>query len=143
MTDQPLPEDDHISRYCKPSAVDESGLPMANAFSLRQGENHLSVNWFEYFGETVLNAAVERVREVFRSKDFQIRAHGRFAVLNAGPSRQAAYEAVGRPLSIDHLHLSDDPSHAGIFGYASEDLAVAIELSALVTPKTFTQPCFD
>ena len=135
MTNHPLPADDHISRYCKPSAVDESGLPMANAFSLRQGENHLSVNWLEYFGETKLNAAVERVREVFRSKDFQVKANGRFAVLNVGAVKTAAHQAVDRTLSIDHLPLSDDPSHAGIFGYASEDLAVAIELSALVTPQ--------
>ena len=108
---------------------------MANAFSLRQGENHLSVNWLEYFNETELNAAVERVREVFRSKDFQVRPNGRFAVMNVGAAKTAAHEAVGRTLNIDHLPLSDDESHAGILGYTSEDLAVAIELAALVTSQ--------
>ena len=135
MTNQPLLDDDHISRYCKPSAIDESGMPMVNAFSLRQGEDHLSVNWLEYFDETELNAAVERVREVFRSKDFQVRPNGRFAVMNVGAAKTAAHEAVGRTLNIDHLPLSDDESHAGILGYTSEDLAVAIELAALVTSQ--------
>ena len=135
MTNQPLPNDDHISRYCKPSAIDESGMPMVNAFSLRQGEDHLSVNWLEFFDETELKAAVERVREVFRSKDFQVRPNGRFVVLNVGAAKIAVHEAVGRTLNIDHLPLSDDPSHAGILGYASEDLAVTVELAALVTSQ--------
>ncbi len=108
---------------------------MVNAFSLRQGEEHLSVNWLEYFDETDLNAAVERVREVFRSKDFQVRPNGRFAVLNVGVVKTAIHEVVGRRLDIDHLPLSDDKSHAGILGYASEDLAVAVELAALVTSQ--------
>ena len=135
MTNQSLPDDDHISRYCKPSSIDENGRPMVNAFSLRQGEDHLSVNWLEYFDETELNAAVERVRGVFRSKGFQVRPNGRFAVLNVGVAKTAVHEAVGRTLNIDHLPLSDDESHAGILGYTSEDLAVAIELAALVTSQ--------
>lgn len=108
---------------------------MVNAFSLRQGEDHLSVNWLEYFDETELNAAVERVRGVFRSKGFQVRPNGRFAVLNVGVAKTAVHEAVGRTLNIDHLPLSDDESHAGILGYTSEDLAVAIELAALGTSQ--------
>ena len=108
---------------------------MSAAFIPRQSEDYLSVNWLEYFCETELNAAVERVREVFRSKDFQVRPNGRFAVLNVGAVKTAVYEAVGRTLNIDHLPLSDDQSHAGILGYASEDLAVAIELAALVTSQ--------
>ena len=110
-------------------------MPMVNAFGLRQGEDHLSVNWLEYFDETELNAAVERVREVFRSKDFQVRPNGRFAVMNVGAVKTAVHEAVGRTLNIDHLPLSDDPSHAGIIGYSSEDLTVAVELAALVTSQ--------
>lgn len=110
-------------------------MPMVNAFGLRQGEDHLSVNWLEYFDETELNAAVERVREVFRSKDFQVRPNGRFAVMNVGAVKTAVHEAVGRTLNIDHLPLSDDPSHAGILGYSSEDLAVTVELAALVTSQ--------
>lgn len=108
---------------------------MVNAFGLRQSEDHLSVNWLEYFDEIELNAAVERVREVFRSKDFQVRPNGRFVVMNVGAAKTAVHEAGGRTLNIDHLPLSDDPSHAGIIGYSSEDLTVAVELAALVTSQ--------
>ena len=105
---------------------------MSTAFIPRQNEDHLSVNWLEYFGETELNAAVERVREVFRSKDFTLRPNGRFAVLNVEAAKTGVLEAVRLTLNINHLPCNDDPSHAGILGYASEDLAVAIELAALV-----------
>ncbi len=44
--DQPLPNGNHISRYCKPSVIAENGLPMASAFGLRQGEKYLSGNPF-------------------------------------------------------------------------------------------------
>lgn len=46
-----LPDTDHVSRYCKPSTVGEDGLPTEQAFSLRPGEDHLSVNWLEYLGD--------------------------------------------------------------------------------------------
>lgn len=106
---------------------------MSAAFIPRQDEDYLSINWLEYFGETELNAAVERVREVFHSKGFTLRPNGRFAVLNVEAAKTAVHEAVKRTLNIDHLPLSDDPSHSGILGYSSEDLAVAVELAALVT----------
>lgn len=112
---------------------------MVNAFSLRQGEDHLSVNWLEYFDETELNAAVERVQEVFHSKGFTLRPNGRFAVLNVEAAKTAVHEAVRLTLNIDHLPLSDDPSHAGILGYSSEDLAVSVELAALITPQDIHQ----
>ena len=44
MTGDPLPDDDHVARYCKRSSVDEHGMPMASSFQLRSGEQHLSVN---------------------------------------------------------------------------------------------------
>ena len=133
MIDEPLPDDDHISRYCSPSAVDERGLPLSAAFKPKQREGYLSVNWLEYFGETDLDAAVERVREVFRSKNYQVRPNGRFAVLNVAAAKTAVQEGVGTSLCINHLPLHDDESHSGILGYDSHDLAVAVELRALVS----------
>ena len=132
MVNTPLPDEDHVSRYCNPSAV-EGGLPMASAFIPRRGEEYLSVNWLEYFGESNLTAAVERVREVFRVKRYRVRQNGRFAMLNVGAARTAAHEGVDRALSIKRLPVDNDRSHAAIRGYGSDDLAVAVELVALVT----------
>ena len=82
-----------------------------------------------------MDTAIDLVRQVFRHKNYQVRPKGRYAVLKVGDAKMAAYESVGYTLSIDHLPLSDDQSHAGIRGYGSEDLAVAVELAALVTHR--------
>ena len=125
MNGDPLPEDDHVSRYCKPTSVDRQGLPMAAAFRLRQGEEYLSVNWVEYLGAPDLPAAVERIRDVFRRKNYALRANGRFALLQVGDAKTAVHEGVGYALRFDHLPLDNDQSHTGVFGYTADDLAVA------------------
>ena len=136
---EPLPDRDHVARYCKPSTVDERGHPLASAFGIRAGENHLSVNWLECFGgrsgrEVISerDAAVSRVREMLRSKGFRLRPSGRFALLNVGEVKTAIRRAFGRSLHFDHLPLPDDASHAGILGYTEEDRMIAAEIRAVV-----------
>ena len=136
---EPLPDRDHIARYCKPSAVDERGHPMASAFWIRAGEHDLSVNWLEYFGVrggrgaiAEREAAVSRVRETLRSKGFRLRHNGRFALLNVGEVKTAIRRAFGRSLHVNHLPLADDASHAGILGYTGEDRMIAAEIRAMV-----------
>ena len=135
MNGDPLPDDDHFSRYCKPTNVDRQGLPMAAAFRLRRDEEYLSANWLECLGAPDLPAAVELIREAFRRKNYALRANGRFAVVNVGAAKTAVYEGVGSSLRIDHLPSGNDQSHAGIFGYTADDLAVAAELAVLVTTE--------
>ena len=132
MTGDPLPDADHVSRYCKPSAVASDGLPKVAAFLPRDDEGHLSVNWLEYLDCPDLGTAVESVRSTFQAKGYGLRPTGRFAVLEVGAVKTAAAEGLGRRLRIHHLPLEDDRSHAGILGYTIEDLAVAVELRALV-----------
>ena len=135
MSSVPLPDDDHASRYCKPTAVGDDGLPMASAFALRNEENYLSINWLEYFGEPNLSDAVQRVRAAFRNKRYKLRPQGRFVVLHVGAAKTAVLDATGKTLRIDNLPFKDDPSHAGILGYSSDDLMVALELKALVRDR--------
>lgn len=130
-----LPDGDHVSRYCKPSSVGSDGLPLTSAFRLKPGEDYLSVNWLEYFGSSGLAAAVERVRDVFRHKGYGLRPNGRFAVLRIGSAKNAVAAAVGRSGRVEHLPLDNDASHAGLFGDPSHDLAVAVELRALIQHK--------
>ena len=127
MTGDPLPDDDHVARYCKPSSVDEQGMPMASAFQLRSGEQYLSVNWLEQGGTRDAEEAMHRCR---------LRGNGRFAVLNVGVAKTTVRHALGHSLSIDHIPHDDDQSHAGIHGYASDDLAVAVELTALLSKRS-------
>lgn len=127
-----LPDDDHVSRYCRPSNI-EDGIPTTAAFLPRSGEEYLSVNWLEYFGEVTLDAAVEGIRAVFSEKGYRVSRNGRFAALNVGEVKTAVEEATGRAVSVDYLPLVDDPSHSGIRGYTSDDLAIAVELANLLT----------
>lgn len=98
-------------------------------------EDHLSVNWLQYLDASDLEAAVKRVREVFRRKGYRLRRNGKFAVVGVGPALSAVAETVGQRGRVEHLPLEDDESHAGLFGYGADDLAVAVELRALVRPK--------
>ena len=132
MSGTSLSDDAHVSRYCRPSAVGQDGLPLPAAFQLKAGEDHLSVNWLEYFGTFDLDTAVAHVRTAFRAKGYSIRPNGRFSVLRVGSAKEAVSAASGHPSRIEHLPLDNDASHSGIFGYRPNDLAVAAELKILV-----------
>ena len=134
---EPLPDRDHVSRYCKPSTVGERGQPMASAFAIRSGEGYLSVNWLEHFGMPVgeprgTEPALNRVRETLRSKGFRLRSNGRFALLNVGTVKTTIRRTFRRSLHINHLPLTDDASHAGILGYTERDRMIAAEIKAAV-----------
>jgi hypothetical protein len=131
----PLHDDDHVSRYCKPSSVGAHGLPLASAFRLRSSESFLSVNWLEALGAASTDDALARVRELFLARGFGLRAIGRFAVLNVGAAKAAVREELGLSLRVEHDPLPDDPSHAGISGFPADDLAAAVELAALVSQE--------
>ena len=142
MKNEPLPDRDHVARYCKPSAVDERGYPTASAFAVRAGENYLSVNWLEHFGMGrqaggmgEIDLAVDQVRATLHSKGFQLRPNGRFALLSVGGVKTAIRRAFGRSLHINHLPVPGDPSHAGILGYGEEDFMIAAEIRAAVRAK--------
>ena len=134
---EPLPDRDHLSRYCKPSTVGERGQPMASAFAIRPGEGYLSVNWLEHFGVPAgeprgTEAALNRVRETLRSKGFRLRSNGRFALLNVGTVKTTIRRTFGRSLHVNHLPLPNDASHSGILGYTERDRMIAAEIKASV-----------
>ena len=105
---------------------------MSIAFEMRVEENHLSVNWVEFFETPDMVAAVDKIREAFRSKGYSLRASGRFAVLGIEEIKLIGIEKARPSLHVNHLPLEDDESHAGIFGYTPDDLEVAAEIRALV-----------
>ena len=103
MTGDPLPDDDHVARYCKPSSVDGQGMPMASAFQLRSGEQHLSVNWLERGGTRDVHAAMTQVRSGFVSRGYRVRGNGRFAVLNVGSAKTTVRQALGHSQNLSVL----------------------------------------
>lgn len=135
-----IPASDHVSRYCKPSTIDND-LPIAAAFLPRPNEESLSVNWLEFLSKNDLTRSLQKVRSRFRSRSYQLRRNGRFVVANVGQCKEAATHVQGQ-IEFRHLPLPSDDSHAGIFGISEDDLALATEISRLVS-KADVHPAID
>lgn len=129
MQGDDLPEDDRVSRYCKPSSIDD-GMLLPAAFEIRKNEDHLSVNWIEYFGEPSLPVAVGKIRNALRDKNYQIKPSGRFAMVPVRDVVETAPGATGQRLRVKHMPEPKDESHSGIFGYTAADYDIAATLAA-------------
>lgn len=126
-----MPDAHHVARYCRPSMVDESGLPMTSAFAMPSDEGHLLVNWLECYDPRV-EAAVNRVREALLEQGIPLRPNGRFALINVGTVKAAVKRSLRRSLHINRLSREGDPSGAAIVGHPDDGLMVAAEIKALV-----------
>ena len=49
MKGDPVPDQDHICRYCSTVRCTENGQVTGTAFRPRQADEYLSVNWLEFF----------------------------------------------------------------------------------------------
>ncbi|MXW15276.1 MAG: hypothetical protein F4100_07205 [Rhodothermaceae bacterium] len=133
MSGVEIVEEHHITRYCKPRFID-GGLPIADAFQLRDKEKYLSVNWLEYFGKIELDQAVDCVRQVFRNKGYKIRVGGRFASFQIRKVKEAISRHTRLSAAVVHIPSKNDPSHCGIFGYTGQyslDRLIALEIAKL------------
>jgi len=113
----PLPDSDHIARYCRPGCVNQyDNVPLACAFQIRKGEAFLSVNWLEHFDASSEAGAIDEIRAVLRRK-LRLRMRGRIAVVNVRDAR----DATEREFQVTHQPTDNDRLHAGISGYGTED----------------------
>ena len=134
MKGDPLPEKDHISRYCRPTALDPDGRPNGTAFMPRQKDGYLSINWLEYFDLPDRPAQIVQVR---RTIGMDLAATGKFAVLNVGKVVKYVKENDPNKRVLDVLHEPEekDLSHSGIYGYSFENDTVG-DLIADVVRET-------
>ncbi len=134
MTSSEIPDNNHVSRYCKPSSILESGRVSGQAFRLKEDENSLSVNWLEYFDSPDKKYQIDKIREAFINKDFGLRKNGKFAVLNVGKSKDHVLQNSPdqNTLIFKHEPEPNDPSHSGIFGLEFEDSLIPVLLAEKV-----------
>jgi hypothetical protein len=136
MKGQPIPEADHVARYCKASTV-EAGEISATAFMLRQGEEYLSVNWLEELKRPNRAAQIASLQEVYARK-LRVAAGARIAILNVGVLRtNVERKSLDRRL-LPVLHepiIPDDPSHAGIYEIPYDDETIAELIVEVVQEK--------
>ena len=130
MRGDPLPEQDHVSRYCRPTSLGEDGQPNGTALMPR-GDECLSVNWLEYFDLPDQEAQIAQVRQVI---GIGVAAKGKFAVLNVGEVIDYVREndPDNRVLDILHEPEENDPSHSGICGYSHDDYLVGDLIAEIV-----------
>ena len=122
MKGEPLPEQDHISRYCSAIHCTENGKVTWTAFQLRQMEDYLSVNWLEYLRLNRRQEEVGKIRKILGSK-LTLGAKAKIAVLNVGEiiDYVRSNSPDSRELRVLHEPQEDDPSHSGVYGYGYDD----------------------
>jgi len=136
MKGQPVPEADHVARYCRASSV-ENGEISAAAFMLRQGEEYLSVNWLEELKRPSRTTQIRSLQEVYARK-LRVRTGARIAVLNVGALRSNVERKSPDRRLLPVLHepiIPDDPSHAGIYEVPYDDETIAELIVEVVQEK--------
>ncbi len=138
-----IDENHHVSRYCKPRFIDD-GLPIAEAFALRDKEEYLSVNWLEYFDTLNLTQAVDCVRQVFLEDSRAIWLEHvwllatKFQIglicLRGGLSKAA--EVADKAVQELELDTPDIPIVDAFdpfaFGSSGDDIGIALTLTAIL-----------
>ncbi len=132
MKDDPIPNDDHISRLCFPKHVDE-GQVQPTAFLLRKGEPELSVDWLEILNCTGREEEVAKLRDVYSSR-LAVKATAKVAILNVGEACENVREGSPDNRQLDVLHdpIGDDISHSGIYNLIEDDELIAELLLEIV-----------
>jgi len=135
MKGDPVPNKDHICRYCSATQCTEKGQVTGAAFQLRPIDENLSVNWLEFLR---LASRQEQISEVRRVLSLTLGAKAKIAVLNVGEilNYVRTQSPDSRNLSVLHNPEEDDPSHSGIYGLRYDDHLIA-DLIAEVVQETY------
>ncbi len=136
MKDEPVPDTDHISRYCRGGSLIDGQVTGAS-FQLRTKEDeskeeYVSVNWLEFLRKQSREAEIAEVRRVLLTK-MAPGGTAKLAVLDVGDVRQYVAQNAPDRRTLRILHRPDeppekpDPSHSGIFDTESdEDLIIEL-----------------
>ena len=134
MNRSDLPDDAHVVRYARPTAIREDGRVDGSAFRLRPGDTGLSVNWLECFADLPLSGQLAEVRRLSR---IEMRPNGRLAELNVGAAKQhvrqqfPAVRFISTPLPEEDGHAAD-LSHSEIIGLPPGDSSEAALLGDMI-----------
>jgi hypothetical protein len=128
MTNEPVPETDHIARHCRGTQIAEDGRPHSAAFICDDSDG-ISCNWVEYF-EGNANTRFAQVRAAIAARRTVTGTH-RIAILNVGAARASALNRIAQSIAImkdprpEENGKPADPSHA-LIEQAMEAARVAL-----------------
>ena len=133
MKGEPVPDQNHISRYCSATRCTETGAVTGAAFLLRPNESYLSVNWLEFLQLAGREEEIQLIRSVLRSQ-LTLGGNARIAVLKVRDviTRVLNETPDSTNLSVLHEPLESGPSHSGIFGMGVEDHLIADLISEVI-----------
>ena len=143
MKNDPIPHQDHVSRWCKPSQVDQ-GVVGITAFMLgeKDDDDALSVNWLEFLKRPDRTSEISEIQHILSLKMKKVSRNSRLAVLNVERILTSVDEYLKGKLQVTVLHNPDkdegrweDPSHSSIYGLTRNDDAqiVATALRDAIT----------
>lgn len=129
MRGDPLPDSNHIARYCKPTQAPD-GQIQATAFMLRSAEESLSVNWLECLNCSSREHEITEIRNIYASTFNRVGANAKIAVLNVGEVREKVLTESEDRRNLEVLHdpkedEPPDPSHSGIYNLKPDDELIA------------------
>ena len=129
-----IPGTDHLCRLCGATKCDESGRPVGDAFMLRPAEAYLSSNWLEYTGAQTRADQLATIRGHLADKGMKLSANARLAVLHLQTAidHVRSWSPDARRIRANHEPEPLDPSHAGLYGYTSEDQLIADLIAQVV-----------
>jgi hypothetical protein len=136
MKGEVVPNSDHVARYCKASTV-EGGEVQATAFMLRDGEEYLSVNWLEDLNCSDRTSEIRTLQDLY-SRKLSVGTAARIAILNVGALRNKVARESPDMRQLRVLHepiIPEDPSHAGIYDFSSNDEIIAELIAQTVLEK--------
>ena len=122
---------DNVARYCPKRRLDENGIPLEEAFRLRESESYLSANWAEYFHPSNRQFQINGVLQSLRAK-MNVDDRASIALLNVGLAISACKSQLNLDLRFAVLGQRHDPSHAGIYGCNAK---TALVLAKSVRPS--------
>jgi hypothetical protein len=133
MKNEPIPDNDNIARFCKPSTISEQGEIKAGAFMLRSTEEFLSVNWLEFLKCSNRENEIKEIQKIYNQKFKKVSANARIAILNVGKTREIVRNESSNNRNIEILHdpINDpikgiiDESHCGIYNLKQDDEFIA------------------
>ena len=142
MKDEPIPDDNHISRYCRWTSLTPKGEVSGVSFELGtktdgQKEEYLSVNWLEFLNFSDREAEIREIRRVLATK-LTLGTKAKIAVLNVGNAKSHVFHKSPDKRMLRILHRPDeppdkpDPSHSGIFDTLNNENVIAILLAEQV-----------
>ncbi|QTA80671.1 Uncharacterized protein dnl_29820 [Desulfonema limicola] len=119
-----------VSRYCKPSTLDENLSPTSSSFQLRKerDEKYLSVFLLDFFGREKEKEGVLDVKFFMENEiGFKFKEKGAFAILNIIQSKEYVFQLISEKISYKKLNLP----HCGLF-HEFDDLLISELLAQCV-----------